>query len=161
MELTIILIVLFISFVIYNTSPTLKEPFQPDERQYAFCNNSSILSYGIQPNIIKEPSKEKGVFTTLLNKNENYKPLTDIPYCNEPEENQYIDLNTDYFPDDKIINYKDNNYESPIDPFDPYPPPTDNYSILYSPTIQSEFMKHNRLFREKNIMDRKNEFMDN
>ena len=157
MELTIILIVLFISFVIYNTSPTLKEPFQPDERQYIFCNKKKPL-YHIKINSIKEPSKEKGVFTTLINRNENYIPLTKVPLCSDQDS---LNKTHDYFPDIKVINYKDNKYESPVDPFDPYSPPTDNYSILYSPTIQSEFMKHNRLFREKNIMNRKNEFMDN
>ena len=82
MELTIILIVLFISFVIYNTSPILKEPFQPDERQYIFCNKKKPL-YHIKINSIKEPSKDKGVFTTLINSENS---------INEMYENQLKDF---------------------------------------------------------------------
>ena len=44
----------------------------------------------------------------------------------------------------KIIDYQDNTDEGLPDPFDKYPNPKDNYSILYSTEIQDQMLKQKK-----------------
>ena len=163
MELLIICLLILISFLICHESKKITESFQPDERQFTYClnyDNTNQVShpyYGIVANSIKQPPDRTGLFTSLVNKPLNFTSLKSIPHCENPTNTT---INTpDYFPDLKIIDYKQNTYKPQVDPHDTYSKPDDNYSILYNDKIQSEFLKHNQEVRAKDILSRKNEFI--
>ena len=162
MELFILCFLIFITFLIFresNKKHIIKEPFKPDGRIFTFCQNYDYKNVGdyyeSMYDLTPKETNKKGLYTTLAKKTIDYDFLTNAPLCtmkNAP-------IQTNYFPDVSIINYKNNSYKPPLDPFDTYSKANENYSILFHPSIQSALMKYNQ--EEKNeLLSRKNIFID-
>jgi hypothetical protein len=164
MELFILCLLIFISFFVFRESKIkrhiLTESFKPDGRIFTFCHNydeKNMGDYYQSSYDLTEETKKKGLYTTLANKTMDYDFLTNAPLCVSKE----LQIKkSNYFPNVSIINYKNNTYKPPLDPFDTYSKPDDNYSILFHPSIQSALIKHNQE-KKNELLLRENIFIDN
>ena len=137
--------------------------FIPNETQFIIYNNLSDKGHGYVPVSNRADSKHKGFFTAINNENNNFlKKLgiredDPIIYNKAPIGLQPFLFNApNYFNDNKVMNYKDNKWEPPVNPHYKYASPDNNDAILYlalDKTIQDNFINEHKI-NEKEILSR-------
>ena len=127
----------------------IKEPYtnkqKPNENIYLPCNE--LINIGVHSNDnyrnfsnrISAPPVRTGMFTQLKKG-----PINCNNYYNSIHKQDVVcsDYNSSkYFPDNKIIDYKNNTFKGLLDPMDPYSSPEDDSIIMYNDSrIQKNFL---------------------
>ena len=138
-----ILIIIILFFFLFKNCNT-KENF-PNENQYMVCSDKSAkgeTNYKKKRNHLDKPMK--GFYSAYLRASgkKDYSEYYQSPLCMNKH-----DFDTDYFNDNKVINYHENNWSPLEDPFDKYSKPTDKYTIeypakFYDKAFLNEYRKH-------------------
>jgi hypothetical protein len=142
MRFIFIIIILF--FLFFNHQIT--EAF-PDERQFLPCSDiraHGLTNYKVRRNHLDKPLK--GFYSAYLRVagKKDYSEYYQSPIC----ENKH-DFQEDYFNDNKVINYHENEWEPLEDPFS-YSKPTDNYLIEYPhETYDRSFLNEYQKYKEE------------
>jgi len=160
--LRIFLLIIIIA-ITYSIYPMIEGLFVPNETQFIMYNNLSDKGHGYVPVNNRVDSKYKGFFTTIHNENNNsleklgIKEDDPIIYNKAPIGLQPFLFNApNYFNDNKVIDYKDNKWEPPVNPHYKYASPDNNDAILYlahDNTIQDNFINEHKI-NEKEILAR-------
>jgi hypothetical protein len=149
-----LLIVCFLFIGFYIWKPSLKENFtrKPNEKQFQYCEDTKGRPYyGIVSNILEGPPPRIGIFTQLKNNPIILDNYHKTPICPKPKD---IPIQS-YFNDNKIIDYKNNQWSGPINPFDPYTKPTDDHLIMYPNShIESNFLNYHKRIRQPQMKSR-------
>lgn len=131
------LILIIICFV--YLSDEIEPLFVPNETQFGVCNDNSgkgETNHQIFNNRL--PSQLNGPFNAIL----KYTNELDLSkYFKPPQCFGSNHKNKDYFPDNKIIDHSDNDWEPLKDPNDKYYHPNDNYAILYNEKYIPNFLE--------------------
>lgn len=157
MDIVKILLILILLLFVYVKSQKNTESFisnqRPNEEQFHICGSSlKDNSYLIFQNSIPKPPSRKGIFTQLKYTDYSFKPYNPDLNCNS---NIVVNKN-DYFPTNKIIEYKTNTYKPLVDPWDPYTSPNNNNILTYHhPKIIKNFLDNFKKNKEPEIIQRK------
>ena len=124
------------------------EPFKPNEKQYAICSDDSgdkkgETNYEIYHNELLVPSS--GLLTSILNST-NESDYSN--YLRSPECGLSTTQHHSYFPTNKIIDFESNTWIPLQDASNPYPKPTDNYSVIYPNIFNDKFIQQHEKLNE-------------
>ena len=134
---TFILLVLFL--ILIFTDKNRIETFKPNEMVFNSCSGKHTKGETYYLNTLNYQEKDSNKFFGELLKKTGENKKKD--YFKTPICDKKHDFKDNYMINNKIIDYKDNTDEGLPDPFDKYPNPKDNYSILYSTEIQDQILK--------------------
>ena len=158
-----LLFLLFILFMIVY-SPRIMEGMIPNETQFVIHKSVSNKGDDYVPLMNPVASENKGFFSSLFKvtkesmEQQGYATKDDIYYNKAPlSSNQFLFNPSDYFNTNKVIDYKENKWKPPINPFDTHSKVNDNYGILYNNTkkepIHKLFTKEHKI-NEEEILSR-------
>jgi len=142
MDCSLFILLLSLVVILYYYNQSTKEPYsnqRPNETQFRYCNDKKGRPYyGIVSNILQGPPMRQGIYTSMKRNLIDYDSYNSTPLCSVQTDNTVMS----YFNDNKVIDYKQNKWNSITDPWDTYSSPTDDHSITYRSK-----------FHEKNFMD--------